>query len=502
MLERTFINAVYQRYSLRKIIMNHKKLVNNISTLIITSLLCVFFFEIRTIAQDIQGWENADKIVNSIIIPPFPDRDYNINDFGAVGNGQTDCLPAIKKAIDKCNVDGGGRVVIPHGVYFVKGPIHLKSHINLVVSEGATLKFSSEPGDYLPVVLTRWEGTECFNYSPFIYAYSVNDIAITGKGTIDGNAEKTFATWKPDQKQDQLLLRQMGNDNVPLNQRVFGEGHLLRPCMIQTYNCKNVLIDGVKIIDSPFWVIHPVLCYNVTVRNVVVTSTNLNNDGCDPEGSVNVLIENCEFNTGDDAIAIKAGRDQDGWRVGQSTENIVIRNCQMNSKANGLCIGSEMSGGVRNVYMENCNVSNAGSTIYFKANLDRGGFIENIWVRKINVEVARSRCIAFETNYQGYRGNYYPPVFKNFTIENITCLNGGKYAIFGEGVSDSKLRNITLKNITIDKAEVPYHLMFIENWKIENVKISGELMPTNPVMSKERVKQMEPMIYQKSENEG
>ena len=374
--------------------------------------------------------------------------------------------------------------------------------LNLVISEGATLKFSSEPNDYLPVVLTRWEGTECYNYSPFIYAYGLTNIAITGKGTIDGNSEKTFATWKPNQKKDQLLLRQMGNDNVPLYERVFGKGHLLRPGMIQLNNCKNVLIDGVKIIDSPFWVIHPVLCYNVTVRNVIVTSTNLNNDGCDPEGSVNVLIENCEFNTGDDAIAIKAGRDQDGWRIGQSTENIVIRNIQMNSKANGLCIGSEMSGGVRNIYMEDCTVSNASSTIYFKANLDRGGFIENVWVRNINVEIARSRAIAFETNYHGYRGNYFPPVFSNFVIENIMCKEGGKYAIFGEGVNDSKLKNITLKNITIDRAETPYHLMFIENWTIDNVKIGGELMPANPVMSKERAEQMEPMIYIKNDKEG
>ncbi|MFA7229609.1 MAG: glycosyl hydrolase family 28 protein, partial [Melioribacteraceae bacterium] len=237
-------------------------------------------------------------------------------------------------------------------------------------------------------------------------------------------------------------------------------------------------------------------------RDVVVTSTNLNNDGCDPEGRVNVLIENCEFNTGDDAVAIKAGRDQDGWRVGQATENIVIRNCQMNSKANGLCIGSEMSGGVRNIYMEDCKVSNAGSTIYFKANMDRGGFIENVWVRNIDVEKARARCIAFETNYQGYRGNYFPPVFSDFMIENIYCKDGGKYAIFGEGVVDSKLRNITLKNIKIDKAQIPYHLMFIENWKIDNVTIGGEFMPGKPLMSKERAEQVEPMIYYKNDKEG
>jgi polygalacturonase len=482
--------------------MKNYKIRRSKRLILISALLLTFSSYTIIFSQNTEGWLKAEQIVNSIVIPIFQNAEYNIADYGAVGDGLTDCLPAIKKAIDKCNQEGGGNVTIPAGIFFVKGPVHLKSNINLVVSEGATLKFSSDPKDYLPVVLTRWEGTECYNYSPFIYAYGVTNVAITGKGTIDGNSEKTFATWKPDQKKDQLLLRQMGNDNVPVHQRVFGEGHLLRPCMIQIYNGKNVLIEGVKIIDSPFWVIHPVLCYNVTVRNVVVTSSNLNNDGCDPEGSVNVLIDNCEFNTGDDAVAIKAGRDQDGWRVGQATENVVIRNCRMNSKANGLCIGSEMSGGVRNVFMENCIVTNAGSTIYFKANLDRGGFIENVWVRDITVDVARARCIAFETNYHGYRGNYFPPVFRNFVIENINCRIGGKYAIFGEGVVDSKLINITLKNIKIEKAEIPYHLMFIENWNIENVMINGEAMPVNPAMSKERAEQVEPMIYFKNDKEG
>jgi polygalacturonase len=444
--------------------------------------------------RDIGGWENADRILKNMVVPVFPEREFAISEFGAIGNGSFDCLPALRKAIDRCSAEGGGRVVIPKGTFFVKGPIHLKSHVNLVISDGATLKFSSDPKDYLPVVFTRWEGTECFNYSPLIYAFGVTDIAITGTGTIDGNAKNTFATWKPMQDKDQKLIRQMGNDGVPLNQRVFGEGHYLRPCMIQLYGCKNVLIEGIKIIDSPFWVIHPVLCYNVTVKHVEVHSKNLNNDGCDPEGSVNVLIQDCVFETGDDAIAIKAGRDQDAWRVGQPTENIVIRNVDMKSRANGLCIGSEMSGGVRNVYMEDCTVSNAGSAIYFKSNLDRGGFIENVHVRNIQVDTARQRCIAFETNYHGYRGNYYPPVFYGFFIENVTCNYGGNYAVFGEGVKESQLRNVMLRKIKIGKAAHSYHLMFIENWQIEDVFINGEPMPTKPVMSNKRAERTERMI--------
>ncbi len=457
-------------------------LVNNLkkySQYLVLFLMLAFSVNVNAGGKESGGWKNAEKIVKNIVVPEFPNRNYNIKKYGAVGNGTTDCLPALKKAIDQCNVEGGGNVVIPSGIFLMRGPIHLKSHVNLHLEEGSTIKFSSDPKYYLPVVFTRWEGTECFNYSPFIYAFGVTDIAITGKGTIDGNAKDSFAAWKPEQNKDQLLLRKMGNDGVPLNERVFGKGHWLRPVMIQPYACKNILIDGVKIIDSPFWEINPVLCYNVTVRNVKITSWNLNNDGCDPEGSVNVLIENCEFNTGDDAIAIKAGRDQDGWRVGQATENVVIRNCVFNSKANGLCIGSEMSGGVRNIYMENIKVGEANSTIYFKSNLDRGGFIENVWVRDVTVKRAIQKFIAFVTNYHGYRGNHYPPVFNNFNIENITCIQADEYAIFAEGVKDSELKNILLKDIKVEKAKIPVHVKFAENFKTENVEINGKLLPEN-----------------------
>ncbi len=458
---------------------------NKISAMSFSLSVILFFFSLSVIAADKNkdGWENAGNIVKSIVVPSFPDRECNITAFGAVGDGKTDCLPAIKKAIDKCNLEGGGSVVIPKGDFLVRGPIHLKSHVNLHLNEGAVIRFSSSPDDYLPAVLTRWEGTECYNYSPFIYAFGVTDIAITGKGTIDGNAKDTFATWKPDQKKDQRLLRKMGNDLIPVNERVFGKGHYLRPVMIQPYACKNILIDGVKIIDSPFWEINPVLCYNVTVRNVKITSRNLNNDGCDPEGSVNVLIENCEFNTGDDAVAIKAGRDQDGWRIGQATENVVIRNCVFNSKANGLCIGSEMSGGVRNVYMENITVGEADAAIYFKSNLDRGGFIENIWVRNVTVKRALQKLIAFVTDYHGYRGNHYPPVFDGFHIEGITCNKADDYAVFAEGVKDSRLKNIIFKNVNVEEAKIPYHVIFTDNMIFDNVTVNGKMLPKHPAES-------------------
>lgn len=429
------------------------------------------------------GWDAVPEILSHIELPQFQDLNIVISDLGAINDGNTDCRPALQTAIDSLNQKGGGRVIVPQGTWFCKGPIHLKSNIHLYLEKNAVIEFSSDPKDYLPVVLTRWEGTELYNYSPMIYTYMATNVAITGQGTLDGNATESFATWKPNQKPAQLKLRQMGNDGVPVHERVFGEGHWLRPSMVQFYGCKNVLVDSIKILDSPFWVIHPVFCKNVTVRNVEVDSWNANNDGCDPDASVNVLIENCTFNCGDDGVAIKSGRDQDGWRIGQATENVVVRNCTMNSKANGLCIGSEMSGGVRNIFMENCTVGNALSTIYFKSNLDRGGMIENVWVRNITVERARGAFIRFETNYKGHRGNFYPPVFRHFMLENITCQTAENIAIFAEGHEVAPLQDILFRNITVNEAKYDIYLKHAQDITMQNVVIDGERQPLHPPMT-------------------
>lgn len=440
-------------------------------------LFSIFVFTINFNVQAQQkpeiGWEAVPAIINQIIVPVFPQRDYNVTDFGAKGDSLTKCFDAFREAIDKCNQDGGGRVIVPPGKYLLNGPIHLKSNVNLHLSEGARLEFSTNPDDFLPMVLTRWEGTELYNYSPFIYAYQVTNVAITGKGSIDGNASRSFAQWKPDQKKDQKLLRQMGNDGVPVYERLFGDGHKLRPGTIQFLGCKNVLVEGISIYDAPFWVIHPALCFNVTVRNVIVDSWNPNNDGVDPDASVNVLIEKSEFNCGDDAVAIKSGRDQDAWRIGQPTENVIIRGCIMNSKANGLCIGSEMSGSVRNVFMEDCKVGEANSTIYFKGNLDRGGVVENIFVRNINVKRANTAFIRFDSNYKGHRGNHFPPVFRWFTIENVSCELADDFGLFFKGVEDMPVKNIVLKNINILKTERPFFTQYVSDIELINVTANG-----------------------------
>ena len=446
----------------------------------IVPLIFISLFSCRA-GREAVNWEAAQEIIKNITRPQFPDREFSVTDYGAVGNSITPCRQAFQKAVDACNQSGGGRVIVPAGNFYLDGPIHLKSNVHLVLNKDTRLEFSKHPQDYLPMVLTRWEGTELYNYSPFIYAYQAINVAITGRGVIDGNAADTFAKWKPHQKKDKKTLRQMGNDGVPVYQRLFGEGHFLRPVSIQFFSCVNVLVEGVTIVDMPFWIIHPLYCTNVTIRDITVDSWNPNNDGVDPDGSVNVLIENCTFRTGDDAIAIKSGRDQDGWRVGRPTENVVIRNCRMESKANGLCIGSEMSGSVRKIFMENCTVGNAGSTIYFKGNLDRGGIVENVYVRNITVQRARHAFIRFDSNYKGHRGNHFPPVFRNFTIQHVTCEQADQYGLYFKGVADEPISRVFLEDIIIKKAEFPVYSQYVKDIRVKSVIINNSALSKFPL---------------------
>jgi polygalacturonase len=420
------------------------------------------------------------KILKSIVAPEFPTRIFNVLDYGATNDGITDSRIAINSAITACSNAQGGIVLVPAGKYYLAGPIVMKSNVNLKVEKGAEIVFSSNPKDYMPFVLTIWEGTELFNYSPLVYGYHVSNVAITGKGVLNGSASKEFANWRPQGSKIQSRLRQMGIDQVPVFQRNFGNESILPPSMIQFFGCSNILIQDIRIEDSPYWVIHPVFCNNVTVRGVEINSKNLNNDGCDPEYTRNVLIENSTFNVGDDAIAIKAGRDQDGWRIGQPTENIVIRNCVFNSKCSGLCIGSEMSAGVQNVFMENVVVRNSLSGLYFKSNQDRGGFIRNVWVRNITCDSVRTALIRFETNYPVGLGGHAAVQFTNFLIENVTGDRSGECGIYAVGLEKFPLKDITLKNISLRQCKIPYILRNVEHVTFDNVLIGGIKLPVHP----------------------
>src|SRR6267154_2744180 len=361
-------------------------------------------------SSETDPWAQVPEILARIKPPVFPKRDFNLISFGAIGNGKADCTEAFRQAIATCNKAGGGRVLVPAGEYST-GAIHILTNVNLNVPKGATIKFSQDPKKYLPLVFTRWEGMELMNYSPFIYAFEETNVAITGEGVIDGNADcehwwpwkgRTQCGWKkgdPDQSKARERLYDYVAKATPVSERIFGEGSYLRPQFIQPYRCHNVLIEGVTFRHSPMWQIHPVLCSNVIVRRVRVereanatSQSGPNCDGCDPESCTDVLIEDCYFATGDDCIAIKAGRNDDGRRVGVPAQNIIIRGCRMEDGHGGITVGSEISGGVRNVFAMNCNLNSPrlDHGLRFKNNAMRGGLLENMFFRDITVgEVAK-----------------------------------------------------------------------------------------------------------------
>jgi len=308
-------------------------------------------------------WDKVDEILAGIKAPEFPDKDFKVTEFGAIPDGQTDCRSSIQDAISACHKEGGGRVIIPGGDYISEGPLLLKSNVNLHLQEGAHLKFGINPEDYLTgspefngCVKVRWEGLWCYNYSPVLYAWNEKNVAITGKGTIDGQTDKLWAQWyiKNLHTPDRLSLRKMGMQEVPVEKRIFGEGHHLAPGTIELYHCTNVLIEGITTKMPLERTIHPTFCDNVIVRNVHIQAGVLkarNDDGIDPDSSSDVLIEGCTFFNHDDAIALKSGRAREGWpeNGGRPTENVIIRNNVFHGEHNGVSVGSDMSGGVRNI---------------------------------------------------------------------------------------------------------------------------------------------------------
>jgi len=398
-----------------------KKILIMLATALVTS---------NTLQAEAPEWRQVPEILARILPPHFPARDFSITQFGAVADGQTDCTAAIAQAVDACVAAGGGRVVIPAGK-FLTGPVHLRSRVELhLAGTNSILKFSTDPNAYLPAVFTRFEGIECYNYAPLISAVGQQDVAVTGAGTLDGQADdSTWLAWTRSkgagggtQKAARARLDQMNNENVPVDQRRFGAGDFLRPDFIQFQRCRNVLIEGVKIRRSPMWELHPLLSTNVTVRGVDIFSHGANNDGCDPECCRDVLIEKCVFDTGDDCIAIKSGRNNDGRRVGVPSVNLIIRDCTMRDGHAGTAIGSEISGGCSNVFVEHCEMSspNLMCALRLKSNAMRGGVLQNIFMRDVRVGLVKDSVLQIDFLYgEGAKGEF-KPVAHNVVMENLT----------------------------------------------------------------------------------
>jgi polygalacturonase len=425
------------------------------------------------------------RILARIQAPVFPKRDFDVTRYGALGDGKTDCGEAIARAIAECTHAGGGRVIFPKGVFFT-GPIRLKSNVNLHVPEGVTLKFSRDPKRYLPVVYTRWEGVELMNYSALIYADGEENIAVTGGGILDGQADcEHWWPWKgrincgyrpgvPLQDDARKRLFDMGAKDVPIEQRVFGEGYYLRPNLVGPVRSKNILIEGVTVKDSPMFEVSPLLCSNVTIRNVNIASHGPNTDGCDPDSCTDVLIENCTFDTGDDCIAIKAGRNRDGRRMARPTENVVIRGCRMKDGHGGLTIGSEMSGGVRNVFAENCRLDSPdlNQALRFKTNAVRGGTIEHIYFRNIEIGQVGEAVLQIDFHYEeGEKGPERPNVH-DIDIRNVTCKKS-KYALQVRGFKSAPIRDLRLADCTFDNVAEKNIIEYVEGLTSSNVKIDG-----------------------------
>lgn len=422
-----------------------------------------------------------DQVLKQIKAPKFPDREFNVIHYGADNKGIELSTNAIQSAIDDAHRLKGGRVLIPEGT-FLTGALELKSNVELHLHENAYVSFSQDTRDYLPLVLTRYEGIELYNYSPLIYAHHAENIAITGAGTLDGRGdEHHWWPWKygtngqPSQDRDRQLLFEMAEKRIPVEERVFGEGHYLRSSFIQPYNCQNILIEGVTVKDSPMWQVHPVLSENVIVRGVNIIGHGPNTDGVNPESCRHVLIEDCYFDNGDDCIAIKSGRNEDGRRIGVPSENIVIRRNTMRDGHGGVTIGSEISGGVKYVYAEDnvMDSPNLDRALRIKSNSVRGGTIEHIYFKNNLVKSLKHEVVCIDMMYEEGDVGPHRPVVRHIEVEGLKS-SGGRYGVKIAAYSHSPVTHFKMKDCVIDDVTYPLSLEHAVSPSFQKVVINGE----------------------------
>jgi polygalacturonase len=397
-----------------------------------------------------------------------------VTDFGARGDGTFDCTAAFRAAIQAASRAGGGHVIVPAGTYF-SAAIHLLSGVDLHLEQGSTILFSQNPDDYYPLVFTRWQGIELMNYSPFIYSYGQHDIAVTGQGTLNGQADADhWWNWKNLETPGFDQLEAQADAGLPVRQRVYGDGYFLPPQMIQPFASDTVLLEGVTVINSPFWHLNPNLCRNVTISGLTISSSGPNTDGCDPESCDGVVVDGVTYNTGDDCMAIKSGRDTDGRRVGVPCQNVVIQNCDFAGGHGGITIGSEMSGGVKNVYARDLtmNSANLQAGHRIKSNTVRGGYVENTNVYRVTAGTVGGPLLLIQGNYSGQTGDF-PPDLTGITLSDWTVDQcAGVWSIVGASASDP-VGTVTLAGITVTTSTAANSAQYISDLVVKDVTVGG-----------------------------
>jgi polygalacturonase len=412
--------------------------------------------------------------------PMFSGFVVDIREYGARSDGSTDCTAAIASAIEACADAGGGRVLIPAGEWLT-GPIHLRGSIDLHLSQGATLRFDTDPVRYLPPVFVRWGGCECYNYSPLIYARDCKNVAITGKGKLLGQG-RSWWDWEPAEQRSRAQLYEMTVENVPVAERIFGTPDLpLRPQLLLAINCTNVLLEDFTVAEAgPQWTVHLAYCTNILVRRLTINAPDgPNSNGIVIDSSRNVIVEDCQLHTGDDCIGLKSGMNEDGWRVGMPTENVIVRRIKATRGTGGFAIGSDMSGGVRNVFVHDCQFDGLSAGIRFKAARGRGGIVQDVFVHNVTMGDIPGEAIQLTSEYQSFvRVDGRAPEFRNIKISNVTCRQA-KTAVRMIGLHDSALRNVRLENVTINSEQGLYCASGNEI-RLLNVRITPQ---TGPVMA-------------------
>ena len=398
------------------------------------------------------------ETINSLLEKPttiedvsFPDHICMLTDYAATPGGKVSNTEAFRKAIEDCSRSGGGTVRVPAGTWLT-GPIHLASNINLHLEKNSTILFSTDFNDYLPVVLSRFEGIEYYNYSPPLYTTDAFNIAITGEGTLDGQGP---SWWSAMRKWDKAIKRlyKMGDTGVPVSDRVFGTvNDSLRPAFVEFTNCRRILLEGIHIKNGPMWTIHPLYSEHVIIRGVTIeTNPGPSTDGIAVDSSKNVLIENNSFDTGDDAIVLKSGRNQDGLRVHRPTETVIIRNNTVVEAHAAVAIGSEMSGDVRNVSIENTSADAVQYGLRVKSAQGRGGIVENIRLRSMNIRFASIAAVQLTTAYEDsfIKNSGATPLIRDISIENVSVAKTDR-SIDINGLPEEPIGNVSFKDVRVN----------------------------------------------------